>query len=1087
MALKQSMLSSSALRERARQILKDRSFENTLFSLKQGELDMETLLEELHIYHAELRIQQEALLDSQEATELALSRFSRLYQELPLPVLRIDWSGFLQDANTAAHRLLALNRRLFTQLSEAKHRSFLENALERARHDGRADCQGVRLRRADGRPLIADVALIRIPEPDGAQPGFICSVVDQTLPIQQRDALLESYARLQDSEDNYRILADFSPDWDFWTGPDGELRYISPACERISGYRAEAFMEDPALMEQIIHTDDLARYRDHKASCGQAAGTTLPTPLRLRILTRSGDIRWIEHICNPVIDSHGRFMGHRGINRDVSEAQQAHQALEDQLRFQAMLADISSLFVNVHMDHLGLAMVQALEQIGRFFGMARGRILEFCPDQTCLALTHLWSTPDPDQRDATMTDTVPVTQLPWTTHRMRAREILTLERGPGQPPELAREHQLLSPDHPVLTRLVPMASNGDLLGVLVLDAWSGETRDHDPDLPARMRVVAEHLVSLMIRCRVQKELQDSEARYRHVCAVTNDIAYSCRRDEQGQFKLEWITDSIQAVTGYSAMEIHAQGCWGFLVLEEDQDTFRQEILNLEPGRASRCELRLRCKLGSPRWVMATTECLLPSTTSSGQIQLYGGLVDITDRKALSDQLSYLAHYDPLTGLPKRAVMRESIRQAMGVAQRKADHLALLSIDVDDLKRVNDSLGHGAGDELLKTLADRLQTLIGPDDALARLGGDHFVILATHLARTQDAVQLAERIHQAMETPLIIQDQNLVITTSTGIALFPDDADSVDELLRRADAALYRCKADGGHAYCFFTASMNKQLRENFQMEQALRRGLGRDNELLLHYQPRVDMHTGQILSLEALARWVHPDLGLLPPARFIPIAESSGLILNLGPLVLRQVCQQILHWREAGITPVPVAINLTTQELYKHNLVQDIQKTLDTFQIDPGLLEFEITESTAMRSMEDAIAILARMRAAGFKLSLDDFGTGYASMSYLSHLPVHGIKIDQSFITNLDQDNEHCGQAATIVKAMIGLGLNLDLEVVAEGVETLHQQQFLLDHQCVRGQGFLFSHPRPPEDIEPLLHTSARLLPQAEQQDQQRP
>ncbi|MCG5501919.1 PAS domain S-box protein, partial [Ectothiorhodospira lacustris] len=977
MASKMPLLNATTLRERAKQILRDHSFDSTLFALKRGDLDVETLLEELHIYHAELRIQQEALLESQEAAELALSRFSRLYQELPLPVLRIDWAGFLQDANSAAHRCLALNRRLFTQLSEAKHRSFLENALERARHDGRADCQAVRLRRTDGRPLIADVALIRLPEPDGAKPGFICSIVDQTLLIQQRDALLESYARLQESEDNYRILAAFSPDWDFWLGHDGEFRYISPACARITGYSSEDFMNDSGLMERIIHPDDLPRYQTHRSAADKAPNT----PLQFRILTQGGETRWVEHVCNPVLDAHGQFMGYRGINRDITDRQKAQASLEHQLRFQAMLANISSLFVNTRIEHLDPAVVEALQQIGHFFQADRCRILEYSADRNALELTHHWSGLAGDEHGPGPAQQLHATQLPWTTQRMRARDVLLLEKGPGQPPEFAREHRLLSPDNARSVRLVPMISDGEILGVLLLETFGQLPDHHWQEQPDQMRVVSENLAGMIIRCRAQQELQESEARYRHICAVTSDIAYSCRKNDQGELHIDWITDSIQSMTGYGTADIHARGFWGFLVMDEDQAVFKREILELEPGRASCCELRLRSKIGPPRWVRATTECI-QSPHEPERLHLYGGLVDITeqnrqqsriqrlalvveqspsivlitdrearieyinarfsqltgfsrdeiqghplalihpdepsatapslddilhdlsagriwsgelsvrkksgerfweqaaltplknaqgeithfvkmsedlsDRKALSEQLSYLAHYDPLTGLPKRSVMRECIQQAMIKVRHNRHHLAIFSIDVDDLKRVNDSLGHAAGDELLRILSGRLKGLLGKEDSLARLGGDHFLLLKAHMAQTQDALHLAERINQLMEQPLNIHDQSLVVTASTGIALFPGDADTVDELMRRGDAALHRSKNDGGErAYCFFTPSMDKQLKEQFQLEQALRRGLERD-EFLLHFQPRVDMTTGRIQSLEALVRWLHP-------------------------------------------------------------------------------------------------------------------------------------------------------------------------------------------------------------------------------------
>ena len=418
-------------------------------------------------------------------------------------------------------------------------------------------------------------------------------------------------------------------------------------------------------------------------------------------------------------------------------------------------------------------------------------------------------------------------------------------------------------------------------------------------------------------------------------------------------------------------------------------------------------------------------------------------------------------------------------------------MALFSVDVDGLKLVNDSLGHAAGDRLLQGVAQRLQTLLREEDSLARFGGDNFVLLAARLHQTQDTLHIAERIHGQLKEPFQVNGHALAVTASTGIALYPEDAEETDELLRRADTALHRAKADGPGSYRFYTAALNTQLAERFHLEQSLRRALERD-EMVLHFQPRRDLGSGQIVSLEALVRWQHPQKGLIPPGRFIPVAESTGLILALGPLVLEKACQHLQDWRIRGVPQVPVAINLSTQELYTEDLPRNIQQRVLAANLPPRLLEFEITESTAMRSMEEAIHILGRLRKMGFALSIDDFGTGYASMSYLSNLPVQGLKIDQSFVAQIRDPRQELGAEATIVKAIIGLGHNLGLDVIAEGVENEVQRRFLLRQGCTLGQGFLFDRPLPAGEIEALLRTDAPPTPSsfpepAPARDQTRP
>jgi predicted signal transduction protein with EAL and GGDEF domain len=366
------------------------------------------------------------------------------------------------------------------------------------------------------------------------------------------------------------------------------------------------------------------------------------------------------------------------------------------------------------------------------------------------------------------------------------------------------------------------------------------------------------------------------------------------------------------------------------------------------------------------------------------------------------------------------------------------------------------------------VAERWQPLLRDEDTLARFSGDNFIALATGLRRIEDASLLADRICDALAQPIVLGEQGVVVSCSIGIALYPEDATTAEELISHADTALHGAKIEGRGLHRFFTSALNDDLQEQFRIEQALRRAIER-HELLLHYQPRVDIVTGRIRGLEALVRWNHPELGLIPPGRFIPVAESSGLILFIGPIVVRLVCEQIAAWRRAGFPPVPVAFNLSATELYQDGLAERIAETAAKVGIDPALLEIEVTESAAMRSIDLAVEVLSKLHDLGFTLAIDDFGTGYASLSYLNRLPVQTLKIDGSFLADIGGGQIGESQAETIVKAIIGLGANLGLQVIAEGVETEAQRTFLIDHGCREAQGFLFCRPEPADRIEAML------------------
>ncbi|HEX6265278.1 MAG TPA: EAL domain-containing protein [Burkholderiales bacterium] len=439
-----------------------------------------------------------------------------------------------------------------------------------------------------------------------------------------------------------------------------------------------------------------------------------------------------------------------------------------------------------------------------------------------------------------------------------------------------------------------------------------------------------------------------------------------------------------------------------------------------------------------------------------------------ERKRYQVQLEHQANYDALTGLPNRNLLHDRLHQAVFM-QREARAVAVVFIDLDHFKFVNDSLGHSMGDKLLKGMAERLCTVLREGDTVARLGGDEFVLILNHQANEEAIFRAMQRITAKIAEPIEIEGREMTLTCSAGISLYPQDGIDVDTLLKNADTAMYRAKEHGRSNFQFYTAEMNERVTERLAMESALRRAIER-GEFLLHYQQRVDLETGAIVGAEALVRWLHPEWGLVRPARFIPLAEETGLIVPIGEMVLREACRQARAWLDEGLRPGVVSVNLSARQFRQEGLVRTVSRVLEETRLDPQHLELELTESMVMHNVESAVTTLQGLKSLGVALSVDDFGTGYSSLAYLRNLPIDKLKIDRSFVRDIGTGEE--AQDGVLAQAIISLGHNLHLHVVAEGVETDAQVRFLKRHRCDEVQGFFYGEP-----VEPAAH--AKLLAKA--------
>jgi diguanylate cyclase (GGDEF)-like protein len=441
--------------------------------------------------------------------------------------------------------------------------------------------------------------------------------------------------------------------------------------------------------------------------------------------------------------------------------------------------------------------------------------------------------------------------------------------------------------------------------------------------------------------------------------------------------------------------------------------------------------------------------------------------DRADEKTKADaRIEYLASHDSLTSLPNRETFNGLLHHAIEAACRHQRRFAVLFIDLDRFKVINDSLGHDAGDMLLVEIANRLRQTLRSSDVVARLGGDEFVVILEEAAERHDVERIAGNLLSVLSQPLQLRGHECHTTASIGIAMYPADGSDVQTLTKNADMAMYLAKEDGKNGFRFFTKEVKTQSIERLTLESALRRALERD-QFALHYQPKVDMATGQITGVEALLRWTHPELGVLPPAQFIPLAEETGLIVPIGRWVLKEACAQNMAWQRGGLRPVSMAVNLSPRQFVDEHLLQDIDEALAASGMSAVLLQLEVTESMVMRNVSRAVKVLDAIQRRGIRLAIDDFGTGYSSMSLMKQFPIDTIKIDRSFVRDLPDDSED----RAIAQAIISMGKALGLTVVAEGVETAEQQTFLRDHACDEMQGFLFSKPLPPLQVADLLRS----------------
>ncbi len=574
------------------------------------------------------------------------------------------------------------------------------------------------------------------------------------------------------------------------------------------------------------------------------------------------------------------------------------------------------------------------------------------------------------------------------------------------------------------------------------------------------------------RKRAELSLREAGEQYRTIFEE-NSIGI-CNSTGDGRYLS--VNRAFARIFGYKSPEEMLVLAPNAKPLYVDPNTHREIGRQLrEQGKCENREFQVYRKDGAEIWLRSSVRAVY--NTDGGLLYYVGSAEDITEQKRLEDQVQYLAYYDALTGLANRALLEDRLAKALASARRhKGEKVAVLYLDLDRFKNINDSLGHSAGDLLLKEVADRLKRVAREQDTVARLGGDEFVIVLTAIKDAADAAVAADRLVKAMTTGLAIHGQLLSVTFSLGISVFPDHGRDGEDLLKNADAAMYWAKENGRNRFQFFTPEMNRRAVERMELERGLRLALER-KEFFLEYQPQVNLATGEITGAEALVRWRHPQSGLIPPGKFITIAENSGLIIPIGEWVLRTACAQARQWQDEGLPAIPVAVNVSAVQFRQESFVQLVEKVLRETGLPPQYLELELTESLLLSNTDGMLSMLRELKEKGVKLSIDDFGTGYSSLSYLRSFPVYKLKIDRSFVQAITMNRDD----AAITTTIINMAKSLDMKCIAEGAETDEQIFFLRAAKCDEVQGYYFSRPVTASDFAEKLRSAPFLeCPQGE-------
>ncbi len=822
----------------------------------------------------------------------------------------------------------------------------------------------------------------------------------------------------------------------------------SEECFRIAGLPPSSPSLSYRELSQHVHKDDRVFLKDRVDA---ALHDGRDFELEFRLIVQRGETRWVRVIGQPVKDTHGMVSRLHGTIMDVTRRKLV------ELR-QSMEHTVTRLLAES--DSPAEVIPEIIQTISETLGWVCGALWTMDKAESIFKRNAVWSLPQPQIEEFfRMTkQLVPVSGCAGLIGR-------TLRH--GEPIWIADVTQDTDFPRAAAARTAglhaafafPIEAGGEILGIMEL--FAAQPQQADPEMLRSAHFIGRHIGQFFQREQAEAALRESEAHFRALVEQASDSFYV--HDFEGRF-ID-VNQSGCDCLGYTRSEL-----LNMSLADIDVDLSINKLKSLLGPITSRSPIALESRHRHKDGTVFPVEIRIGPIEIDGHQHLLSLARDVTERKELQDHIQHLAYHDPLTDLPNRAMFNRHLSHAMIQARRYYKGLAVLFIDLDRFKNINDTLGHDAGDRLLQEMARRLTASLREGDLVARLGGDEFVVLLEEVTDLSHVSQVARQILSSLVKEYPLDGQLIHITASIGISTFPEDGRDEFSLMKHADVAMYRAKAAGKNNFQFYSAHMDLHSTAQLTLESNLRRALERD-ELLLHYQAKVDAQTGRITGVEVLARWQHPELGLMHPEHFIPLAEETGLIVPLTKWVLKEACTQNRAWQKQGLPALRIAVNLSARQFVDDNLLSDVESTLREVGMDPTLLELEITESMMMHNTDKTIEVLAGLKAMGIHIAIDDFGIGYSSLSHLKQFPIDIIKIDRSFITDIpgDQADE------AIADAIIAMGKSLKIIVVAEGVEALEQLQFLRSRGCDEIQGYYFSRPIPASDFAKLLRKNTEV------------
>ena len=849
----------------------------------------------------------------------------------------------------------------------------------------------------------------------------------------------------RESEERFRSLTELSSDW-YWE-QDENFRFI-----RMANATEDSRERGPTSGVGQTRWDRPALNMSEADWAAHRAVLEAHQPFRdleLHRLTGEGKVKYTVVSGQPIFDRSGAFKGYRGVGKDITARKRAERLSLLEYTVTRSLAVAEDFATGVKAAIRAVCEAEGWE-CGRYFRAdAKAGVMRM---DTAWGVAHeAVQRYIEGSRELTYAPGVGIAGRVWQSGEPLWVPDLHADERVSQS-ALAQQSDM----HGAF--VFPVISGGKTIGVLAFN--SREVRQAEERLLRTIHIIGSQVGQFVQRKQAEEVVRESEERFRSLTLLSSDMYW----EQDEEFRFTQFSGTGSPRINQASLPYLGRRRWEQNYANMTAQDWEKHVELLEAHQPFR-DMEL-CRLddeGRKVWISISGE---PFFDASGRFRGYRGVgKDITARKVDEEYIQYLASHDALTALPNRSMFSEIVNHAIHNARRYHRGFALLFVDLDRFKIINDTLGHEAGDKLLKEMAQRLAHTVRSSDVVARLGGDEFVVLVQEVDDAKQVDTVARKVLAALMRPAAIAEHEYRITASIGIAMYPGDGEDEQSLMKNADIAMYAAKEDGKNTCKFYAAESNVHSFERLALESGLRRGLD-ENQFLLHYQAKVDVRTGAITGMEALVRWQHPQLGMVPPGQFIPLAEESGLIVPLGKWVLRTACAQTVAWQRHGMTGLRMSVNISARQFADADLLEDIADALSETGMAPELLELELTESMVMRNPERALAVLESVKKMGVRLAIDDFGVGYSSLAHLKRFPIDTLKIDRSFIRDLAQDPED----KAIVEAIIAMAKTLGLTVVAEGVETSEQQAFLSEHACDEMQGYYFSKPLPAEKFVQLLH-----------------